>query len=66
MAQLTKREKDILSLLDEGKSNREIALNLFVSPRTVHFHLANIFDKMGAKNRVHALRRAIELGLITL
>jgi len=61
---LTKRELEVLSLVIEGKSSKEVADMLYVSKRTVDFHLANIYDKLQVTNRVQAFRRATRLGLI--
>lgn len=61
---LTKREIEVLSLIIEGRSSKEVADLLFVSKRTVDFHLANIYDKLQVSNRVQAFRRAASLGLI--
>jgi len=61
---LTKREIEVLSLVIEGKSSKEVADMLYVSKRTVDFHLANIYDKLQVSNRVQAFRRAARLGLI--
>jgi len=63
---LTKRQHEVLSLMAEGKSDREIADALFVSPRTVHFHLYKAYGKLGVSNRVQAFRQAIALGLIVV
>jgi len=61
---LTKREIEVLSLIAQGYSSREAADTLFVSKRTVDFHLANIYDKLQVSNRVQAFRAATRLGLI--
>lgn len=61
---LTKRETEVLGLVIEGKSSKEVADELYVSKRTVDFHLANIYDKLQVNNRVQAFRRATSLGLI--
>lgn len=61
---LTKREMEVLSLIIEGRSSKEVADLLYVSKRTVDFHLANIYDKLQVSNRVQAFRRAASLGLI--
>jgi len=61
---LTKREVEVLSLISSGSSSREAAEALFVSKRTVDFHLANIYDKLQVNNRVQAFRAATRLGLI--
>ncbi len=63
---LTRRELEVLSLVVEGKSSKDVADALFVSKRTVDFHLANIYDKLQVSNRVQAFRRATRLGLISL
>ena len=62
---LTKREVEVLTLVIEGKSSKEVAEQLFVSKRTVDFHLANIYDKLNVTNRVQAFREATRRGLIT-
>ena len=61
---LTKREIEVLSLIAQGHSSKEAADVLFVSKRTVDFHLANIYDKLQVCNRVQAFRRATRLGLM--
>ena len=62
---LTKREVEVLSLVIEGKSSKEVAEQLFVSKRTVDFHLANIYEKLNVTNRVQAFREATRRGLIS-
>ncbi len=64
IVKLTKREIEVLTLVVQGKSSKEVADELFVSKRTVDFHLANIYDKLHVTNRVQAFRRATRLGLI--
>ena len=54
---LTKREKQILSYLLSGKTNKEIALILDISLNTVNNHVANIYDKSGVKNRVELVNK---------
>lgn len=61
---LTERELDILRLLEDRLSNKEIAQKLVVSTHTVRNHTANIFAKLRANNRFHAVERARELGLL--
>jgi ATP/maltotriose-dependent transcriptional regulator MalT len=63
---LTKRELEVLTLVIEGRSSKDVADALYVSKRTVDFHLANIYDKLQVSNRVQAFRRATRLGLIPL
>jgi cold shock protein len=65
-ADLTRCELDVLALAVEGCSSKEIAERLVVSKRTVDFHLLNVYRKLHAGSRVQALRRAVDLGLITL
>lgn len=62
--QLTKRELEVLMLVVEGKSSKEVADMLYCSKRTIDFHLANIYSKLQVSNRVQAYRRALKLGLI--
>jgi len=62
---LTKREKEVLGLLVDGKSNNEIAILLSISLATVRFHLTNIYTKFGAKNRIEAVTLALDHHLIT-
>ena len=64
VARLTKREIEVLSLIAQGHSSREAADTLYVSKRTVDFHLANIYDKLQVNNRVQAFRAATRMGLI--
>ena len=63
---LTKREIEVLSLVLEGKSSKEVAIALFCSKRTVDFHLARIYGKLQVTNRVQAMRRVTVLGLLNL
>lgn len=61
---ITKRELEILELIAQGMSNREIADKLFVSENTVKTHSSRLFDKLSAKRRTQAVQIAKELGLI--
>ncbi len=63
---LTPRELEVLKLLAEGLSNREIATRLFVTERTVKFHVSSILDKLGAENRTEAAKVAVQRGLVQL
>jgi LuxR family maltose regulon positive regulatory protein len=60
---LSEREIEVLRLVAEGLSNREIAGRLFISPGTAKTHVHNLCGKLGVRNRTEAATRAIELGL---
>ncbi|HEY7756539.1 MAG TPA: response regulator transcription factor [Actinomycetota bacterium] len=60
---LTQRETDILSLLAEGRSNRDISRALYLSEKTVKAHLAAIFRKLGVSNRTQAAMAAVHMGI---
>lgn len=62
---LTDRELDILKQIFSGKCSSEVATTLQVSKRTVDFHLAKAYAKMGVTNRYDAFRKAVELGIIS-
>ena len=62
---LTRREREILALATEGKSNAAIARELWVTEQTVKFHLSNIYRKLGVPNRTAASRWAHEHGIET-
>ena len=57
------RETDILALLAEGKSNRDISRALYLSEKTVKAHLAAIFRKLGVTNRTQAAMAAVSMGI---
>jgi NarL family two-component system response regulator LiaR len=61
---ITARELEILTLIAGGRSNREIATQLFVSENTVKTHCSRAFDKLGAVRRTQAVQRGKELGLL--
>jgi DNA-binding CsgD family transcriptional regulator len=61
---LSKREIEVLSRAARGGSSREIADELFVSQRTVEFHLGNAYAKLGSHNRIQALQQARRLGVL--
>lgn len=61
---ITPRELEILELIANGMSNREIAEKLFVSESTVKTHSSRLFDKLSAKRRTQAVQIGKELGLI--
>ncbi|HZL24981.1 MAG TPA: response regulator transcription factor [Acidobacteriaceae bacterium] len=61
---ITRREMEILELVAQGMSNREIAGKLYVSENTVKTHCSRAFDKLGAKRRTQAVQLGKELGLL--
>jgi len=63
IASITKRETDILALLVEGMSNRDISRGLFLSEKTVKAHLAAVFRKLGVTNRTQAAMAALSMGI---
>jgi DNA-binding NarL/FixJ family response regulator len=63
-AGLSRREVEVLRLVSVGRTNREIARELFLSPRTVDMHVRNVLTKLGCRSRTEATRRAVELGLL--
>lgn len=63
---LTKRENEVLLLLADGLSNKEIAVKLGISEHTAKFHVNSILQKMNAQKRVEAVVRAAKMGLINL
>ncbi|MGH8959969.1 MAG: response regulator [Jatrophihabitantaceae bacterium] len=60
---LTDREREVLELLARGRSNTEIARELYVSPKTVRNHVSNVFAKLQVSDRAQAIVRAREAGL---
>ena len=61
---LTPREREVLALLVDGKTNREIAQQLVISPSTARLHVSNILAKLGAANRTEAATLALQNGLL--
>ena len=62
---LTEREREVLALMAEGLSNKEIGARLGFSERTAAFHVGNILQKLGATSRTEAVVRAKERGMIS-
>jgi DNA-binding NarL/FixJ family response regulator len=63
---LTERETEVLQLLAQGMTNKQIAARLVVSTHTVKFHIASIYGKLGAANRTEAVRVGLQKGLVML
>jgi len=63
---LTAREREVVALLAEGLSNKEIALRLGISPDTAKFHVARVIDKLDATGRTDAVAHAARRGIIYL
>ena len=61
---LTKREIEILALLEEGCNNKEIAARLFIAQETVKTHLQNVYSKLDVSGRLKAIKKARSLGCI--
>ena len=63
LQELSPREQEVLRLLAGGYDNREIAASLFLAEQTVKNHVVALYDKMDVKDRVHAMRKAAEMGV---
>jgi DNA-binding NarL/FixJ family response regulator len=63
-AKLTEREVEILRLVAGGKENREIASQLYISPKTVKNHISNILTKLQLENRIQAAVHAVRSGIV--
>jgi DNA-binding NarL/FixJ family response regulator len=61
---LTAREREVLKLVAEGLSNREIAERLVITERTVRFHVESLFGKIGARSRAELVHKARLMGLL--
>ena len=64
MAQLTPREREVLSLMARGLSNADVAVELFISEATVKTHLARVMMKLGVREKAQAVAAAYQTGLI--
>ena len=63
---LTSRELDVLRLIRDGHRNKQIADHLGIAETTVNFHIKNLVDKLGAKDRTHAVTIAVRRGLLPI
>jgi DNA-binding NarL/FixJ family response regulator len=63
---LSQREREVLQLVAEGLSNKQIARSLSITERTVKFHVSSILSKLGAGNRTEAVTLAAQQGLVKL
>jgi DNA-binding NarL/FixJ family response regulator len=63
---LTEREREVLQLLAQGRTNKEIAASLVISERTVKFHVSSILAKLNVGNRTEAVTLAAQQGLVQL
>ena len=61
---LTRREREVLHLMAEGHANADIAARLFISPRTVETHRANVMRKLGLRSQTDVVRYAIRRGIL--
>lgn len=66
LVDLSKREQEVFTLIASGKSNREVADELFISVKTVETHKAHVLDKLGLKNTTELVKYAIKKGLIVI
>jgi DNA-binding NarL/FixJ family response regulator len=62
---LTRREREVLSLIAEGLTDKEIADRMFIGLRCAHFHAYNVRHKLGVHNRIRAIIAARRLGILT-
>lgn len=61
---LTRREREVLDLLQRGMRNRDISASLFITENTVEYHMRHLLQKLSARNRLEAVERATTFGLL--
>ncbi|WP_406543596.1 response regulator transcription factor [Clostridium ljungdahlii] len=61
---ISKREREVLMLIEKGAKNSEIAKRLFITESTAKSHILNIFSKLSVRNRIEAVAKAKEIGII--
>lgn len=66
VAGITEREREVLTLVGRGRTNTEIAQDLFITVATAKSHVSRLLTKMGARDRVQLVITAYEMGLVTL
>jgi non-specific serine/threonine protein kinase len=64
-SKLSRREREVLALVAEGQSNRQIAAALIISENTAKYHVAQLLNKLGAGSRAEAITRAVSQGLLS-
>jgi len=64
LGSLSARELQILALVAEGKTNKQIGAHLYLSAATIHSHLAKVFRKLDANDRAHAVAKAFRAGVL--
>ena len=64
LSELTVRENEILKLIADGLTNREISCKLFIAESTVENHIHNIYNKLDIKNRAQAVALAYQTGMV--
>ena len=62
---LSHRELQVLTLVADGKTNKQIGTDLYLSTATIHSHLKNVFRKLDANDRAHAVAKAFRAGVLS-